>query len=98
MISNEFSLKEFSNKVDTKQSISKLTDLLESKIQSELHSVLDSKLKEIIDELNSLGHNLTLYYPSKPGDIAYRDESTGKCLLRVSSDCVISVGFSDTVD
>lgn len=98
MIDERFSLLNFKNESKEKKRSDNISQLLENEIQTELHKILEPKMKEIIQDLNSMGHKLTLYYPSKPGDISYRDESSGTCMLRVSSDCVISVGFSDTVD
>ena len=95
MIDDKFSLSNFVNELEDNSSAEDLSKLLENEIQTELHTLLKPKMQEIADNLNSMGHNLALYYPAIPGDISYVDKSSGKTLLRVSSDVVISVGFSD---
>lgn len=95
MIDNRFSLQNFKDKENNLIEIEKLNSLLEAEIQSELHTIIRKRLEEMVAELNLLGHQLTFYYPPRPGDISYSDYSTGKCLLRVGCDTVISIGFSD---
>ena len=97
MFDERFSATCFIDKAKSIEAVKELSKILEEEIQIELHKVIDTKLKEIIGSLNKLGHNLTLYEQPTPGDISYRDNSSGKCLLRVASDNVISVGYSDTV-
>ena len=98
MIDEKFSLDAFSKQLDDNNESQGLSKLLEREIQGELQILLEEKLKEIVKQLNSLGHNLTLYYTPELGDISYRDISQEKCLLRISVDCIVSVGFSDTID
>lgn len=98
MVDERFSLSSYLKQSKESSSSNELSQLLEKEIQNELHKVLEPKMQEIVSHLNSMGHKLTLYYPAVPGDISYRDESAGESLLRVASDCVVSVGFSDTVE
>lgn len=77
-----------------------LADLLQEKVLSEVHAVALKKFEEIIARLNAMGHNLCLYSPPMPGDIAYRDDwqdETGyHCKLQLGLDIVVSAGYSHT--
>lgn len=83
--------------LNTKQSLQLAKDLA-SEIQNELHIAITSKLLNIVERLNGMGHNLKLYGPPIPGDISYRDavedESGYHCKLRVGVDTVISTGYA----
>jgi len=68
-------------------------------ISERLHIILLNEMKEIIKELNEVGHNLKEYYEPMLGDISYRDDSNNgdyKCKLRIGLDTIVSVGFGDT--
>lgn len=102
MINERFSQAAFAQLgIDTDAS-RQLANLLRDEIQRELHTTTELRLKKLIDELNSMGHQLTLEYPPVPGDISYRDESkseTGcQCRLRVGVDTVVSTGYSHLID
>jgi hypothetical protein len=97
MNDKKYSITSFENEMLKNKSATVLSRELEQEVNNELHDVILEKMQEIVNRINSSGHDLQLYYPSQPGDISYRDESSGECKLRVSVDCVISVGYSDVV-
>lgn len=98
MIDEKYSADNFENELMRNDISRALSDALEKEIQAELHEVLLEKIQDIVGKLNSMGHNLRFYYPPLPGDISYRDEENGHCKLRVSSDCIISIGYSDVIE
>jgi hypothetical protein len=98
MIDARFSVEAFEALgTDTDES-RQLAQLLGNDIQNEIHKAVLPKLEEMIQELNSLGHNLRPYGDQQPGDVSFRDDSLGpagyKCNLRVSVDFIVSTGYS----
>jgi hypothetical protein len=77
-----------------------LSDELQEEVLTILHEDVCKKVQQIVDLLNQQGHQLSPYYPPRPGDIAFRDdrcfEGTYECDLRLGVDVVISVGYRDT--
>lgn len=102
MIDERFSAEEFIlSGIDTDES-QKLADLLAEEVANELHQVVNAKVIEIVEKLNSIGHSLKPEYESKVGEISFRDNSfeDGKyqCKLRLGVDTVISTGYSHLID
>ena len=52
--------------------------------------------------LNRMGHNLELAYPSRPGEISYRDQKNSEegyqCELRIAFDRVVSTGYAHLIN
>jgi hypothetical protein len=84
------------NKVDLGTvEMKELAELLSAEIQQELDVSLEAKLKEIVDVLNSMGHELSPYGEQRICDFSYRDgwENDGgyHCKLRVAFTGIVSI-------
>ncbi|HVK55313.1 MAG TPA: hypothetical protein VM532_09830 [Burkholderiales bacterium] len=57
-----------------------------------LHNVIEPEFRKIIEELNSDGYKFQAYYPSKPGDIHYREPGSSSSDYRalLAIDLVVS--------
>ncbi len=102
MIDEKFSAEAFiSSGIDTDES-QKLADLLAEEVAKELHEIINAKVVEIVEKLNSMGHSLAPEYKDKIGDISFRDDSLEnekyQCKLRLGVDTVISTGYSHLID
>lgn len=79
-----------------------LANALASEVQEVLHEVILQRVGQIVEQLNSRGHNLRHYEEPIPGVISLRDDAgEGRdytCDLRLAVDTVVSVGFRDTID
>jgi len=99
MIDERFALAEFEKNRGDKVALRALSDLLADEIYKELHPLIATAMKMIVDRLNSLGHNLRPYGADEEGHIAVRDDeedaSGYDCKLRVASDFTISTGYRD---
>jgi len=73
MIDERFSEKAFQDRGFYTKEADDLADQLKEEIQQELYNVLAPAFSQIIEKLNSMGHNLRLYYEPEPDDIHYRD-------------------------
>lgn len=77
-----------------------LADALTADVQRILHEVISTAVGQIVEELNSRGHNLSNYEEPVPGIVALRDDvgdgANYECDLRLAVDTVVSVGFRDT--
>ena len=80
----------------------RLTNELAAEVQGLLHNLILQAVNQIVDELNTSGHNLRYCQPPIPGDIVLRDNSEEgavySCDLRLGIDTIISIGFRDTRD
>jgi len=75
-----------------------LADELQADVNEEIHTAVRPAFMKIIERLNAMGHNLTVYDPIVPGDITFRDEpEDGDCYLRLACDVVISAGYANTM-
>jgi hypothetical protein len=102
MIDDRFSAESFiSFGIDTNES-QKLADSLAAEIAKELHEIVNAKVIEIVEKLNSMGHSLQPEYEAKIGDISFRDDffenEIYQCKLRLGIDTVISTGYSHLID
>ncbi len=102
MIDEKFSAESFNLAgIDTNES-KKLSNLLAEEVAQELHKVVNVKIIEIVEKLNSIGHSLKPEYEPKIGEISFRDDFWKNeeyyCKLRLAVDTVISTGYSDLVD
>ena len=100
MIDDRFSAASFQERgLDTAES-RKLADLLAEEIQLEMHEVILRRMREVIQTLNDMGHNLQPYGLAMPGEIEFRDrdpEPRSGCRLRVGLDTVISTGYAHLI-
>ncbi len=102
MIDERFSAEAFiSSGIDTDEA-QKLADLLAEEVANKLHQVVNAKVTEIVEKLNSIGHSLKPECEFKVGDISFRDDSfeDGKyqCKLRLGVDTIISTGYSHLIN
>jgi hypothetical protein len=100
-LDTRFSKNSFIEEHERAPSSRALADALEAEIQEELHEVIMPKLREIVERLNAMGHQLREYTPPIPGDISFRDDEEKNggyvCFLRVGVDTIVSVGFKDAI-
>ena len=61
MIDKRFTLEEFERRGYGTQAARDLADELEKEVEAELHPLMYEKCKAIVEDLNSMGHNLRLY-------------------------------------
>lgn len=98
MIDERFSAAQFAKcGLDSKES-GILADLLEEEVNRTMRRVIEENFKQIVENLNSMGHNLRLYQESGAGEISFRDEYVDgdyRCKLRLAFDYVTSAGYSD---
>ena len=96
MIDDRFSTLSFSSCERTESD--NLAKVLEHEISIEIKDIIKQKLSVLIGELNSLGHNLRLYFESGEGEISYRDfadDSGDYFKLRISVEVMVDVGYKD---
>jgi hypothetical protein len=87
-------LKRGLNSIDARR----LADELQSDVLDEMQSRLLENFKEIVSNLNLVGHDLQ---PDEInlGDIAFKDrDQNGKCYLRLGCDLIISAGFAHVIE
>jgi hypothetical protein len=73
-------------------------DELENDVNAEIHAAVFPAFMNIVARLNAQGHNLTVFDPTVPGDITFRDEPIdGGCNLRLACTVVISAGYAHTM-
>ena len=99
MIDERFSASEFEKLGIDSSDAHALALELANEVREALHSIISTAITEIVEKLNSLGHQLKPYSPPVPGDISFRDdwiEREGKyhCKLRLAVDTVISSGYA----
>ena len=102
MIDETFSADSFTRLgLDTDESL-ELSEMLAQEMKKEMRQVLETKFREIIATLNSMGHNLRLDGETSLGEISYRDDySDGDgyhCKLRAAFDYVVSTGYAHLWD
>ena len=101
MIDKRFSAHAFEMRGLNSDAARQLADCLAEESQQEMHKVIAVHLKQIIEQLNSMGHNLQPYGEIVPGEIAYRDDTEDKtgyyCKLRVAFDSIVSTGYAHTL-
>ncbi|CAN5361711.1 hypothetical protein BH10ACI2_BH10ACI2_06220 [soil metagenome] len=98
MIDKRFSAEAFTKAgIDSDES-RKLADMPAEEVASELHQIIEAKVTQIVEDLNSIGHDLRPESAPIVGDISFRDDyrvdDTYKCKLRLAVDTVISTGNS----
>jgi hypothetical protein len=100
-VDDRFSKERFTQEFIEKGSAERLVEALRDEVLNELHAMILERLSIVVQRLNEMGHDLKEYYPSVPGDVAFRDdydeEGTYRCDLRLGVDLYVSAGFRDTI-
>ncbi len=99
-IDNRFSKTQFQKEAESNPGARHLSDGLQQEVLTILQVGVVKKVQEIVDLLNRNGHRLSMYYPPRLGDVAFRDDRSidgnYECDLRLGVDVVVSVGYRDT--
>lgn len=74
-----------------------LADELETVVLEQLHAAAIERLRDLVSQLNGLGHELQLAIDDVPGDVEFRDERGGACRLRLGCNMVVSAGYAHTI-
>lgn len=86
--------------IDSKEARA-LVNQLASELGNELQVLVRNYLTEKINELNKIGHGLTLFAEDELEDghfgISFRDYTETECRLRLGVDVVISAGYPHLV-
>lgn len=92
MINSKYSLNNF---IDTSVSDAKILSAeLEKSVLNRIHNVVDKEFELVINELNSMGHSLSLRNVKKPGDIGFIEKDR----LRLDVDVIVSSGYDDLIN
>jgi hypothetical protein len=106
MIDDRFSSIEFQRLGLNTPEARERADLLADEVYTRLHRAIESQLREIVERLNAMGHNLQLKNSiignaTYPDEVDYRDESERNehygCRLRLTVNTVISTGYAHLI-
>ena len=102
MIDNRFAADSFRRLGKGTSAAKLLADELSREVTSQLQEVIADKMRQIVAQLNTLGHQLRPYGRERVGEVNYRDDHYGdteyQCNLRLSVDLVISAGYAHILE
>ena len=94
----KYSKEQFESRGRDSEAARQLADELQADVNEQIHAAVLPVFLDIVERLNSMGHQLTEYDPTIPGDITFRDEPTDSdCYLRLASTVVVSAGYGHTM-
>lgn len=71
-----------------------LSDELKHAVRDRLMEVVRTETAKIVNELNTLGHHLSIEDDLLPGELSYIDTIDGNIALRLGVDLIVSSGYA----